>query len=134
MGGKAAIINFWDKITSWVNRKIVKDAVTKHKNDKGHLLFLSLYAAQDSENARELARQLREAGMNIWLDIDDLKPGDLWQARLEEALQAATAFLVYVGESGVKGWIDCGKSSFCTFSECKRKRFSYYTCFRAWFK
>lgn len=107
LGGLAAIFYFWDKIRVRVfNKNSLTEFVLKpKKDDKKHLLFLS-HSGEDSENARELAGQLREVGMNVWLDVDNLKPGDLWQKRIEEALQTSTAFLVYVGKSGVKGWVD----------------------------
>ena len=89
----------------WFNRKSKSTSVVKSKNEREHLFFLS-HAGEDSESAKELARQIRESGIKVWLDVDNLKPGDLWQNNLENALNIATAFLVYVGKSGVKGWVD----------------------------
>ena len=37
-------------------------------------LFLS-HAGEDSDKAKELAQRLRQAGLGVWLDIDELKPG-----------------------------------------------------------
>jgi WD40 repeat protein len=69
------------------------------------LLFLS-HAGEEASEARDLARTLREAGVPVWLDVDHLKPGDRWMETLEQALEESTAFAVYIGQSGVKGWVD----------------------------
>lgn len=69
------------------------------------LLFLS-HAGEDSGAARELAGILREAGLSVWLDVEELKPGDAWMPSLEAALRKADAFAVYVGRSGVSHWVD----------------------------
>ena len=69
------------------------------------LLFLS-HAGEDGAAAREMARRLRDAGVDVWLDLDDLKPGNRWMEALKEALTRASAFAVYVGRSGVARWVD----------------------------
>ncbi|MET0400061.1 MAG: TIR domain-containing protein [Longimicrobiaceae bacterium] len=69
------------------------------------LLFLS-HSGADSDGARELARRLRDAGLEVWLDLDHLQPGDLWMPALEEALRGADAFAVYVGADGIQRWVD----------------------------
>jgi hypothetical protein len=69
------------------------------------LVFLS-HAGEEIEAAEELRRLLGRQGIQVWLDQEQIKPGDLWQARIEETLQQASAFLVYVGASGVQRWVD----------------------------
>jgi tetratricopeptide (TPR) repeat protein len=69
------------------------------------MLFLS-HSGADSAAAKELARRLREAGLEVWLDLDHIQPGDAWMTALEEALQRASAFAVYVGSSGIQRWVD----------------------------
>ena len=70
------------------------------------VIFLS-HSGADTEGARDLKRRLlaspeaREKGLKVWFDKDALKPGQ-WQAQIEQAINAdATAFVVYVGSSGV---------------------------------
>ena len=55
--------------------------------------------------ARELADRLRQAGLDVWLDLEELKPADRWMESLENALARADAFAVYVGKSGIRGWV-----------------------------
>ncbi len=75
-------------------------------------IFLS-HSGADAEAARELRRRLltspdaKKAGLKVWFDKDDLRPGTPWSAQLADAIQNdATAFLVYVGSSGVMNWVD----------------------------
>ena len=55
----------------------------------------------------ESANSAQAAGLKVWLDKDDLKPGTGWQAQLEAVIEKqATAFVVYVGSRGVINWVD----------------------------
>jgi hypothetical protein len=68
-------------------------------------IFLS-HAGNETEAARAIAKQLRDAGVQVWLDVEELKPGDRWMADIEYALQKASAFAVYVGQGGIQQWVD----------------------------
>ena len=68
------------------------------------LIFLS-HSGADTQEAKHLAHVLRQGGVNVWLDVEELKPGDLWMDELDAALQRADAFAVYVGRSGVRQWV-----------------------------
>jgi hypothetical protein len=68
-------------------------------------VFIS-YSAGDSQAAKDLASGLRQVGVDVWLDIDRLRPGDRWAEKMEEGLKEATALVVYVGKSGVRTWFD----------------------------
>src|SRR5947209_6245585 len=69
------------------------------------MLFLS-HSGQDTEDAKSLASLLREAGVEVWLDVERLQPGNRWMEELEKALRVANSFAVYVGKSGVQRWVD----------------------------
>ena len=69
------------------------------------LVFLS-HASEEVTRARELANTLRTSGVHVWLDVDDLQPGDQWMKSIEEALARANAFAVYIGPLGVQRWVD----------------------------
>ena len=76
------------------------------------LVFLS-HSGADTESTRELKRRLlacpdaQKAGLKVWFDKDDLRPGEQWQPQIEQAIEKdATAFLVYVGSRGVINWVD----------------------------
>jgi hypothetical protein len=68
----------------------------------GPLLFLS-HAGADTGAAPDA----RAAGLRVWFDKDDLRPGEGWQAQLEETVgKRASAFAVYVGSKGVVNWVE----------------------------
>ena len=69
------------------------------------MLFLS-HSGQDTEEAKSLASLLRQAGVEVWLDVERLQPGNRWMEELETALRVANSFAVYVGKSGVQRWVD----------------------------
>ena len=79
-------------------------SVPEVKTARG-LLFLR-HAGEDSKAARGLATLLRGAGLDVWLDIERLKPGDMWQRGISAALHQAQALVLYVGRSGVGRWVD----------------------------
>ena len=75
-------------------------------------IFLS-HSGADTTAARELKRRLlaapdaAAAGLKVWFDKDDLRPGGQWQPQIEQAIDKdATAFVVYVGSRGVINWVD----------------------------
>ena len=68
-------------------------------------IFLS-HSGEDTSAAKELAGHLRQAGLEVWLDAERLKPGDRWMEEIEHAMGQAAALLVYVGRSGVRNWVD----------------------------
>ena len=62
------------------------------------LLFLS-HAGEDGAAARETTRRLRDAGVGVWLDLDDLKPGLRHEAEAVDHLvdqEAAVAHLLHL--------------------------------------
>src|SRR3954447_2311194 len=76
------------------------------------LLFLS-HAGIDTDAARalkqriEAAPEVREHGLRVWFDKDDLRAGEPWQAQLQETIRhRSTAFAVYVGSRGVVNWVN----------------------------
>jgi len=63
------------------------------------ICFIS-YASEDISHAHVLYRRLREAGLSPWMDkppapylLDGLKPGELWEDRLREAIRSSKYFL-----------------------------------------
>jgi WD40 repeat protein len=75
-------------------------------------VFLS-HSGADADAARELKRRLesapdaKKAGLKVWFDKDDLRPGTPWSAQIAKAIQTnATAFVVYAGSGGVMNWVE----------------------------
>lgn len=60
------------------------------------------YSRQDSEFALRLGKDLRAAGMNIWLDQLDIAPGERWDAAIETALSRCSNILVILSPGSVE--------------------------------
>ena len=48
-------------------------------------VFIS-YLREDSDRVASLAAGLRERGMNVWLDRDNIKPGQRWADAIRDEL------------------------------------------------
>lgn len=70
----------------------------------GHIFFS--YSGKDRESALRVARQLKEAGHDIWIDVERLRPGDAWLQQIEAAIQQASHFVIYVGRDPIQGYVD----------------------------
>jgi TIR domain len=64
-------------------------------------IFFS-YSRVNSETVLELAKELRNAGANIWLDQLDIKPGTRWDKSIEDALASSETLLVILSKSAVE--------------------------------
>jgi len=63
-------------------------------------IFMS-YARKDGGFALKLGQDLREAGVNIWIDQLDLKPGENWDDVTEEALDSCECLLLILSPTSV---------------------------------
>jgi WD40 repeat protein/energy-coupling factor transporter ATP-binding protein EcfA2 len=66
-------------------------------------VFLS-HTSSDKPVVEELARILRERGIEPWLDAWHLIPGAPWQEEIEKALQSCATVAVCLGPSGTGPW------------------------------
>jgi nucleoside 2-deoxyribosyltransferase len=68
-------------------------------------VFLS-YSRNDSEFALKLAADLKSLGIDPWVDVADLLPGQDWRLEIEKAIQSADFMLVLVSShSAVSDWV-----------------------------
>ncbi len=70
---------------------------------KGYHTFLSHNSA-DKTAVEELARRLKQEGIEPWLDKWNLVPGEPWQPKMERALAACDTCTVFIGPSGMGPW------------------------------
>lgn len=64
-------------------------------------LFFS-YSRDDSAFVLDLAKNLRQAGANVWLDQLDITPGVRWDKAIEKALIQSNILLVILSKSSVE--------------------------------
>jgi hypothetical protein len=59
------------------------------------------HASEDKGVVRELYYRLREAGIQPWIDEEDLLPGQQWQEVIREAVQAARIVVVCLSRKSI---------------------------------
>lgn len=65
--------------------------------------FIS-YNSEDRRQVETIAKYLRTAGLNVWLDQEQLGPGEDWQSRLQTEIESIASCIVVVGASGLGPW------------------------------
>jgi tetratricopeptide (TPR) repeat protein len=69
----------------------------------GFDVFLS-HNSRDKPVVEEICTLLKEQGLQVWLDKEQLRPGFPWQEGLEEGIQASRAVAVFIGLDGLGAW------------------------------
>ena len=64
-------------------------------------VFIS-HAADDDILARKVAASLREAGLEVWDNTEEILPGENWASRITEALQESEAMVVLLTPSALR--------------------------------
>ena len=57
------------------------------------------HASADKPAVRKLYRYLRSKGMDPWLDVEKLLPGQRWEAEIPKALYASDAIIVFLSKN-----------------------------------
>src|SRR5690348_16559007 len=65
------------------------------------LVFVS-YSRSDEAFARRLVKDLRTAGVNVWLDQDNIGAGQRWDMAIERALDAASHVLYIMSKASTQ--------------------------------
>lgn len=63
------------------------------------------YSRSDQAAAGALRLMLEQAGLTVFKDDRSIRCGDRWLDRLQKALAGCSAFVVLVGQDGVRGWV-----------------------------
>jgi len=67
-------------------------------------VFIS-YATDTRPLAEQLTQSLQEQGFHVWVDFQNLRPGQPWQIEIEQALERARSFLILVSpKSRASAW------------------------------
>jgi hypothetical protein len=87
----AAAVGAIAGIYSWKLAETAKRLVRERR------VFLS-YSWKDSDSAREIAEALRRAGAKVWLDSEQIQPGERIQSSITRALDSADAFVILLSD------------------------------------
>lgn len=82
--------------------------------------FFMSYSREDTAKQKRIVRELRERGIEIWVDIENLTPGTpTWEREIEKAIRESTGIVVLLSpESNNSEWVRREIS----FGEQHRKR------------
>jgi hypothetical protein len=69
--------------------------------DSGRPTAFISYARQDLEAARRLARDLKSAGVDVWIDVDRLRPGERWRPAVSAAIEKSQYFIAVLSSRSV---------------------------------
>jgi hypothetical protein len=86
------------------------------------------YARKDAEFALRLARDLKAAGANVWVDQMDICPGEHWDSAVENALEECVQVLLILSPESVKSRNVMDEVSFALESERTVIPVLYRTC------
>jgi formylglycine-generating enzyme required for sulfatase activity len=67
-------------------------------------VFLS-FTSLDREAARAVAAGLKAADIDVWWDEGGVGWGDDWQGKIEQALSRCGAYVILLGQGGVRRWV-----------------------------
>jgi hypothetical protein len=71
------------------------------KKSQENTLFIS-YAREDFDGAKRLYNDLKSAGLNAWLDKEELLPGQQWQLEIRKAIKNSAYFLAVLSSNSVE--------------------------------
>src|SRR5437867_2942030 len=63
-------------------------------------VFIS-YARSDRDLAAKLRDELVRKNISVWVDSNDLMPGEMWEDKLQEALDSAGLFVFLMSSSSL---------------------------------
>ena len=61
-------------------------------------VFLS-YASQDADAAAQICKRLRDAGIDVWFDRNELRGGDAWDQRIRSQVQSCALFIPIISRN-----------------------------------
>lgn len=85
---------------AWLEEESSKEVVRSPEQVRRLKIFLC-HASQDKLVTREVARCLRQAGAEPWLDEEQLLPGQEWEPQIKRALRLADVIVVCVSQTSV---------------------------------
>ena len=70
----------------------------KKNKDPESKIFIS-YAKPDRKSVRLVYDKLKNEGFTPWMDIMDIKAGEIWENVIEQAIKDSAFFLVFMSKN-----------------------------------
>jgi hypothetical protein len=72
-------------------------------NKQSPKIFLS-YAREDMGMAKKLYNDLKRYGLDVWLGMEALLPGDKWKDKIQDAIEKCNYFIALLSSRSVNKW------------------------------
>ncbi|MBF0382639.1 MAG: toll/interleukin-1 receptor domain-containing protein [Magnetococcales bacterium] len=59
---------------------------------------------KDKNNIKAISNKLKQNGLNPWLDIEQILPGEIWQDKIENIIPNINSAAIFVGKNGIGPW------------------------------
>jgi hypothetical protein len=82
------------------------DIATVNKNDTNGFDVFLCHNSIDKPLIRDISKKLKNIGLKVWLDEEQIQPGKLWQVELEENIKNIKAAAIFVGLNNTGPWQD----------------------------
>jgi hypothetical protein len=100
---------FWEYDTLLQFERSVREHLTKQvfhltglvKEEEAQSRIFFNYAREDREQVESIYNSLASAGLNPWMDIKDINPGEQWVLSVERAIREADFFVVFLSINSV---------------------------------
>ena len=113
------------RLKAAIESALSRDVSSRHKNAAEFLAAVSgeessstefdvfmCHNSADKPIIRKLAQQLKDLGVNPWLDEWQLQPGVPWQPALERQIERIKSAAVFVGDRGLGPWQNLEQAAF----------------------
>lgn len=69
-------------------------------------VFIS-HSSKDNDFTRQLTRSLEAAGLDVWVDLDDLTSGERWLASIQAGLEKSSAIVIVMSRAARQSeWVE----------------------------
>ena len=83
---------------------LAMDLSAYYKNNENIFDVFLCHNSADKSQIREISKQLKQLGITVWLDEEQIKPGTLWQMELEKNIASIKSALVFIGMNNLGPW------------------------------
>jgi len=64
-------------------------------------IFIS-YSRHDTHFVNKLSNDLRKKGIDVWIDRENIMPGQMWQKQVEMGLKKASALIFVISKHSIQ--------------------------------
>ncbi len=63
-------------------------------------VFIS-YSREDNRRISEIYRKLSDSGINVWMDQEDIRPGEEWNPKIQNVMKSARLILIFLSHHSI---------------------------------